>query len=269
MKKNILFSILYHFLLGISFWTFLNGIYKVYKYKNDTNKTYSMNEKIKDVASIKNKENEENVFVNPPDDENDLFWNYKDVDFLEIDFSNLINQNSDTVAWIEVSGTDISEVVVQGSDNEFYLNHSFDKTENSSGWIFSDYRNNLEYLNNNTIIYGHTLKNKTMFSSLKNTLKEEWYNDISNYIIKLSTPKMNTIWQIFSIYTIPNENYYIKTSFTKDEYKDFLNNIKQRSIYDFKTSIDEFDKILTLSTCKGTLGNKLAIHAKLIKKETR
>ena len=74
----------------------------------------------------------------------------------------LLKENQETVSWITVNGTNINYPVVQHSDNEYYLNHSFDGSENSAGWIFLDYRNNIENTEKNTIIYGHS--------------REKWYN---------------------------------------------------------------------------------------------
>ena len=107
-----------------------------------------------------------------------------------------------------------------------------------------------------------------MFGSLKNVLKDDWYNDKDNHIIKLSTPKYDTVWQIFSIYTIYKESYYINVAFDNlKDYDQFLDTIYKRSLYKFNTTVNNKDHILTLSTCKDSNGNRLVVHAKLIKKK--
>ncbi len=212
---------------------------------------------------------EENTLINPTKDKNDPYWYYVNLPFLQVDFSKLLLKNSNTVAWIKVNGTNIDYPVVQTDNNEYYLNHSFDKNKNGAGWIFLDFRNNIDNLNYNTVIYGHGRKDNTMFGSLKSTLTNEWYSNKDNHIIKLSTQKENMIFQIFSVYTIDNENYYINTNFINENlYKNFLQTILNRSIYNFNTSINTDDKILTLSTCKDNSKNRIVVHAKLIKKET-
>ena len=110
-----------------------------------------------------------------------------------------------------------------------------------------------------------------MFGSLKNILKSSWYDDKNNYIVKFSTLKENTLWQVFSIYSIEAEGYYITTSFKNNEtYNDFLTVMKNRSIKDFNTSVNVNDKIITLSTCKDIAGKeRVVLHAKLIKRELR
>ena len=90
-----------------------------------------------------------------------------------------------------------------------------------------------------------------------------------NHIIRLSTESENTLWQIFSVYKIPEESYYITTEFNNDsDYEEFLNAIKNRSIYNFNTNLNINDKILTLSTCYSDT-ERTVVHAKLIKKSNK
>lgn len=228
--------------------------------------TRSLNTTKKEESSI----DEDNTWINPPQDKEDPYWDYIETPFLQIDFSNLLEQNQDTVGWIQVGGTKIDYPITQSTDNQYYLTHSFDHTLSKAGWIYSDFRNNFQSLNPNTVIYGHGRLDNTMFGSLREVLKEEWYQDKSNHIIKLSTPITNMIWQIFSVYQIPKEDYYITTHFeNENSYQTFLDTIKNRSIFAFSTSVDTNDKILTLSTCKDNYGQRIVVHAKLIKKETR
>lgn len=207
--------------------------------------------------------------INPPQDKEDAYYDYLEESYLSVDLEPYIKQNSDTVAYLKVPGTNIDYVVVQSQDNKYYLNHSFTKKQNKAGWVFSDYRNNLEDLKSNSIIYAHGRKDKTMFGTLEDTLKEEWFNNKDNHLIYLSTLKYNYIFLIFSVYKIPNETYYIKNTFlNKESYTNFLNTLKERSFFDFKTSLNAEDKIITLSTCKD-LVNRIVVHAKLIKKGTK
>lgn len=236
----------------------------------DKNKNEKLNHMLKEASKITENNINKQILINPPDDLNDSYWNYINLDFLQIDFTDLLSQNSDTIGWIQVYGTEIDYPIVQSNDNEYYLNHSFDKSINNAGWIYSDYRNNLSNLNPNTVIYGHGRIDSTMFGSLKELLNESWYNDSVNHIIRISTPRENTIWQVFSVYTILKETYYTTTHFMKDEtLNKFIDKIVKRSKYEFKTHVDINDKILTLSTCKNDYGNRIVVHAKLIKKEIR
>ena len=236
-----------------------------------TSKEYILNIKGKDIdtKAIFKEENIERIeLVNPPEDENDLYWQYANYEFYQVDLKESLKENEETVAYLLVPGTNIKEVVVQGENNSFYLNHSFDKSYNKAGWIFSDYRNDLNNLKKNSIIYAHGRKDKTMFGTLQNVLDESWFNNKDNHVIYLSTLKYNYIFLIFSVYKVPQESYYLKNTFlNKDSYQEFLDNIKNRSLYDFETKVDSNDKILTLSTCKEIV-NRIVVHAKLIKKGT-
>ena len=113
------------------------------------------------------------------------------------------------------------------------------------------------------------MRNNTMFGSLKNILSSGWLNNTNNYVIKLSTEYENTLWQVFSVYHIPTTNDYIRTNFKNNEnFLDFADMLIKRSAYNFHTTIQESDYILTLSTCYNN-NEKIVLHAKLIKKETR
>lgn len=195
---------------------------------------------------------------------------YANVSYMSVDFNNLIRQNNETVAWIKVNNTNVNYSVVQHNDNEYYLKHDFNKRNNSNGWIYADYRANFEYFGTNTIIYGHNLTNRKMFGSLIWCLKKSWYTNEDNQYIKLSTPTSNTVWKIFSIYTIKPEVYYLKTYFeTESEHQTFLNTLNSRSIYNFNEELSTEDKILTLSTCSDDGTKRVVIHAKMIKAEYR
>ena len=151
-------------------------------------------------------------------------------------------------------------------DNSYYLNRAFDGTKSAAGWLFADYRSDLTNFKRNTVIYGHGRVDQVMFGSLEKVLKKEWYTNTDNHIIKLSTPTHNTLWQVFAVYTVPSESYYLKHNFENDAaYIEFLDTIKGRSIYDFNVDLDEDDKILTLSTCLDFKGNRIVVHAKLVK----
>ena len=220
------------------------------------------------ITEIADSENTE--LVNPPAKTSD-YWNFIKMPLINVDFDSLLKQNPDTVGWIHVNNTNINYPIVQSNNNTYYLTRAFDGTKNSAGWIFADYRNDMKSFGKNTIIYGHSRLNQTMFATLKNVLENSWYKDKSNHIIRLSTPTENTMWQIFSVYKIEPESYYITTSFSTDQlYKTFLDTIQSRSIYQFNVELSTKDKILTLSTCNNTAATgRIVVHAKLIKREVR
>ncbi len=195
---------------------------------------------------------------------------YQNISYLSVDFTELRKKNNETVAWIKVNNTNVNYSVVQHNDNEYYLKHDFNKRSNYVGWIYGDYRDDFKYFGTNTIIYGHNFTNRTMFGSLIWCQKESWYKQEENQFIKISTPYSNTIWKIFSIYTIKPEVFYLKTYFKDDnEHLTFLDTIKDRSIHNFNEDLTTSDKILTLSTCTDDGTKRAVIHAKLVKAEYR
>lgn len=187
------------------------------------------------------------------------------MNLINVDFAELKKINPEVKGWIQVKGTNINYPFVQTNDNKYYLTHAFDKSHNSAGWVFIDYRNKLNGTDKNTIIYAHGRLDKTMFGSLKNILTSGWLDNKNNFVVKLSTKYENTLWQVFSVYHIPTTSDYIRTDFNGD--KDFLNlanKLLNRSSYDFNTTVSENDRILTLSTCYND-SEKVVLHAKLIK----
>ena len=245
--------------------------YKIIIWYKDNKEIESINFDVINTTDIKEKIDTSNTEkINPPSSKANDYWNYIKMNLLEVDFNQLLQKNSDTVGWIQVKGTNINYPIVQTNDNSYYLNHSFDKSKNNAGWVFMDYRNDAANFNQNTIIYAHSRYNGTMFGSLKNILSSSWYTNKDNHIIRLSTPFENTMWQVFSVYTIPKESYYITPSFnTLEAYSEFLNTIKGRSEVEFSGTVNTDDKVLTLSTCQDNFGNRIVMHAKLIKKEIR
>lgn len=182
----------------------------------------------------------------------------------KIDFKSIKEQYENVVGWLKVEGTAIDHPVVQTIDNDYYLNHNINKTENSAGWIFADCENKLDGTDKNMIIYGHNRRDGSMFSTLKDTLNSNWYNDANNRYVTFTTEQGETKYEVFSIYQVENEEYYLKKSFTAQTFIDFIKKIKQRSVKNFDTEVTENDSILTLSTCADNNNYRVVLHAKKI-----
>lgn len=249
-NKKIFFIII----LVISFLTIIFAIFNIiYWYFNSKNELQELKQ-ISNQTNIQN--NEYTHFFNNND-------SCKNTNFIQIDFSKLKEINNSVVGWIKVEGTEIDYPFVHTTDNSFYLTHSFNKEYNRAGWVFLDYRNNINLEDKNSIIYAHAQNNKTMFGTLKNVLTNEWFANPNNHIIYTSTENQNSVWQIFSVYTIPTTTDYLKINFD-DDFSNFTNKLINRSIFNFNNTINEHDKILTLSTCYNKT-SKTVLHAKLIK----
>ena len=174
--------------------------------------------------------------------------------------------NNDYFGWIQIDNTTIDYPIVKAEENEFYLTHNFDKEADFAGAIFMDYRNSNDGLDKHTIIYGHNMKDNSMFGGLKKYLTSEYLN--KHKIIKLEAFGEIYTWEIFDSY-ITDEISWMKTEFNGDEFTSFLNELSDKSIITQQAKLTEDDMILTLSTCtvNSTKTERNLVHAKLIKKE--
>lgn len=183
----------------------------------------------------------------------------------KIDIQELKKENPDTVGWIKIENTNIEYPIVQTSNNDYYLKHTFDKSKNSAGWIFADYRNKLDGTDKNIVIYGHNRRDTSMFGTLKNTLNEEWYNNEENGKIHLIIGEESYEYQIFSIYKIQKEDFYLTTNFkAENEFKKYIDRAKSKSVKSFNVEVNVEDSLLTLSTCADNTNYRIVVHAKKI-----
>lgn len=240
-NKNFFNGIIYLILIGLLIYS---GI-KIFKWNKENSNNNNITDKINEAVTVeKNSEGKEDFNIN---------------------FNTLKKQNEDIVAWIKVNNTNVKYPVVKAKDNSFYLTHSFDKSNNSAGWIFADYKNKFDDTDKNIVIYGHNRRDGSMFSSLKNALNPNWYNNDLNRNILLYTENKEYNYEIFSIYKIESEDYYIKTEFNdENDFEDFLNTITKRSVQDFGVNVSKDDSILTLSTCANNNKYRVVIHAKKV-----
>ena len=243
IKSIISLSILFISIVGIVYSTL-----KIIQWKKNTTDNKELKEIINEsVTIIEDKPEEEPKYI--------------------VDFETLKKQNSDTIAYLKVNNTEVDYVVVKGQDNDYYLNHNFNKDYNVAGWIFADYKNKFDGTDKNIVIYGHNMQDGSMFASLKEILTEKWQNNEKKQIT-LVTEKETLTYEIISSYSIEAEDYYIKTSFGNNmEYSDFLTTISKRSYYNYNINLNTSDKILTLSTCTGNGKGRIVIHAKQISTE--
>ncbi len=263
-KKNLV-------LIGIIIVFFGCTIYfgiKVVSWFMDNSKSSQIMQEINDKVIITQEEESGVTIVQNEEDilDDDPYWGFIKTSLMDVDIESLKKDNEDTVGWLNVKGTNINYPFVKSKDNKYYLTHDFYKQYNGGGWVFLDYRNNANLSDKNNIIYAHGRANNTMFGSLKNILNSDWFSDTNNYVIQVSTEKLNTLWQVFSVYRILNTNDYIQTKFSSDEeFTSFTQMLLKRSNANFKTNVSKDDIILTLSTCYND-NEKVVLHAKLIKK---
>lgn len=166
---------------------------------------------------------------------------------ISVDFQKLLEQNNDIIGWLYCEDTPINYPVLQSADNDYYLRRMINKKYNVAGSIFMDYRSKSDLSSLNTIIYGHNMKNDTMFGTFTEYKNQEYYDE--HPVLWYLTPTCDYKIELFSGYvTSSNSDAY--TDFkNSDDLTKYVDETKAKST--FKTNIKPTDisKIITLSTC--------------------
>ena len=183
-------------------------------------------------------------------------------------FNELLKQNPDVVGWITIDGTQIDYPVLQSSNNETYLTQNYNNSESRAGSIFLDYRNDITSPGLNTVIYGHRMKDGSMFQHLTKFLDDDFFENHRTF--EFDTLYDSYEAEIFAVYNTLTEFNYIQTEFADEaEYSKLLKEIKEVSKFETDVEVNADDPIITLSTCDYELDKhegRLVIQAKLVKK---
>ncbi|MGN0362256.1 MAG: class B sortase [Bilifractor sp.] len=179
---------------------------------------------------------------------------------ISVDWASLKAINDDIVGWLYIGALDLSYPVTHYTDNDFYLHRTFEKNDNFAGSIFEEYQNSADFSDPNTIIYGHNMKNGSMFGKLAQL--EQKYTDDAN--IWLLTPSGNYCYRIFSMKkaSISDETYTLFIG-TDDTFVNWCSSMKAASDIDLGDdfSFDTESKVLTLSTCTTDSGHRFVVQA--------
>ena len=179
-----------------------------------------------------------------------------------IDFTQLLSVNSDIVGWLRIRALDISYPVVQGKDNDYYLHRTFEKTDNCAGGLFVNSYNMGDFTDQNTIIYGHNMKNGSMFGKLKNFNDPEVFKKSRYFWI--FTPDFIYQYRIFSASVVDKTGLTYQISFTDDEFDQFISRAYSNSVVDNQgVTVTKEDRIVTLSTCTGDDSTRFVVMGKL------
>ncbi len=166
----------------------------------------------------------------------------------KVDFNALKDINSDIVGWVYFEGANIDYPVVKGNDDSYYLDHLFNGELNSSGSIFLDSQNNGEFSDRNSIVYGHHMKNGSMFSDITNYKEQSYYDEHTEAF--LLTPNKNYRIRLFSGYVTDSEGDAWQISFNNDdEFLKWTNRLIDISRFKCDVLPDVSDRIITFSTC--------------------
>ena len=188
---------------------------------------------------------------------------------IEVDFDKLKSVNEDVVGWIYVDALpDISYPIVKGTDNQTYLHQTYEKNYNFAGTIFVDYENSGDFSDCNTLVYGHNMKNGSMFGHLKKFREDDKLYKQDKYFWIL-TPERNYRYEIITAYTTSvNSDTYTLFKGPGEEFEKYLETIKGYSeIQTDDTDLTIKDRIVTLSTCTGNESTRFVVQGKRVDAE--
>lgn len=182
-------------------------------------------------------------------------------------FDELLKQNDQVVGWITIEDTQIDYPILQSDNNTDFLTENFYGNESIAGSIFLDYRNDITTSDSNYVVYGHRMKDGSMFQHLTKYLDKDFFESHQKFTFDTLYDRYEA--EIFAVYNTLIDFNYIQTHFSSDaEYQQLLKEMEDRSIYQTDVELNAQDQILTLSTCEYTLDpndSRLVIHAKLVK----
>ena len=168
----------------------------------------------------------------------------------EISLAALREVNPEVIGWIRIPGTKVDYPLMQGEDNDFYLKHTWQKERNSVGSIFMEYQNSADLTDYNTIVYGHNMKNDSMFGTLDRYARSAWWQ--ANPYVYLLTDAGVYRYEIFAFFRPEVDSLTYGMKLQRDDTKqDFLNQSLELAWYDTGIVPPVTDRILTLSTCSG------------------
>lgn len=165
----------------------------------------------------------------------------------QIDFDSILEISRDAVAWLYQPEGVINYVVAQSDDNDYYLRRLLDGSQSRGGTLFIDYRNTADLSDWNTIIYGHNMKNGTMFSSILNYRSQEYYDE--NPFLYLYTPDENYKIEVFAAYITSTDDIIYTELQNKESRQKLVDQSLEKSLFDSGIEPEPDDKLITLSTC--------------------
>jgi sortase B len=175
-----------------------------------------------------------------------VFWQTFSVSLL--DEMRARHNNNDIVAYIVIPGTNVGNVVEQGHDNEYYLYRNASRNLNQNGALFMDFQNTPDFRDPNTVIYGHNMRNGSMFADLRHYM-HRWFFDRHPNIIIITDHNI-FIYEVFSTFSAHVDFHYIQVHFrNRGEFNDLVQEIIRRRAFNTGINPTGYDHILTLSTC--------------------
>lgn len=266
---DVLTTILMLIALGVFIYAgyTLYGFYKEYKAGTDEynalNDNYAEENETEDYNALENDDESQRISGR---EVKNIVWNGQEMTVPvmtnPIDFDGLQQQNDDLIGWLKVRALDISYPVMQAEDNEFYLHRTFEKEYNFAGCIFLNCDNKSDFTDMNSIVYGHNMKNGSMFGKIKQFQDEQVFNKSKYFWIY--TKDLIFQYRIFSVSVVSNEGLTYQTFYTTDKFQELINYAYENSEVDTSgVEVTTGDRIVTLSTCTGDDSTRRVVFGKL------
>ncbi len=171
-----------------------------------------------------------------------------------MDFTGLKQINSDAVAWLYAEGTSIDYPVLQTTDNDYYLTHLYNRERNEYGSLFVDYRNQGDFSDRNTVIYGHHMRNGTMFGSLEGYRSQDFYEAAP--MMQLYTPEGDYRIELICGTEESGDEEFVAFNFGSDsDFLAYVDGFRQHSTFLSDVELKPGDRIVSLCTCTYTFEN--------------
>lgn len=219
----------------------------------------------KDREDIYTEMQEENAVVEQEIEENDATETKVEI---PIDFAGLQEQNRDIYAWIRIPDTVVDYPIVQHPEEDsYYLNRTVEGKSGLPGSIYTELLNSKDFSDRNTLIYGHNMKNGSMFGDLSKYMDATYMKEHGQILIY--TPNHIYTYQVFGAITYDNRHIMYEFDFSTDEglqtYLDSIRGVRNMSSYiDESVEVSASDKIITLSTCTGNKSRRFLVEAVLV-----
>ena len=173
---------------------------------------------------------------------------------ISMDFTELLKVNPDIKGWIFGEGTNVDYPVLHTDNNDFYMDHLYNKEYNSSGSIFSDYRNRGDFTDRNTVLYGHHMGNGTMFGSIEHYASQDFYD--STPTMMLYTPEGDYLIELICGTHESGDDQFVEFDFkTEEEFQEYVESFRKRSTFKSDVQVQPGDKLISLCTCAYVFDN--------------
>ncbi|MCI6242208.1 MAG: class B sortase [Agathobacter sp.] len=185
--------------------------------------------------------------------------------FPHVDIEALQKENPDVAGWLYFENEKISYPLMYSGDDDTYLHTAMDGSYAYAGALFVEGENSPDFEDSHTIIYGHNMRNLSMFGRLRYYRKEDYYR--KHPYFQIITADSAYRYQIFSCEDVAVDSFIYQVPFGADrDFSDFIGKLYQQSLYDTGVSADKNDKIVTLSTCSQS-GRRFVVHGVRVAEE--